>query len=471
MSIKNIIIGSVTAIALFAAPSCDKIDDFGDMNQNPNAATQPQPRALLTNVIANMGSNLSWDQGGASTVSGLYAQLFSETQYTEASRYATPTFNFDGYYVGPLYDLQNIITFEGSTVNQVAAARVIKAHYFKFLTDTWGNIPYTGALAGEGIIAYTPQQEIYVDLIKELKEAADQFDASSMQGDILFNGNVNKWRKYANSLRLLIGLQMSKANATMGKAEVSAALSHSAGVIETNDDNVTVNYPGGNFPNPVYNYYNITQRRDYAVSKTLVDRLSSTGDPRLAAYASNSTGFPYGLKRDDAVAFDNSVGGGWARILSASRRQANSPVVVIGAANIWLARAEAAQRGWTSGNAATAYATGIQRSLEQWGVYSPAGYASYLSNVALTPGNELQQIATQEWTSWFPTGWEAYNVWRRTGFPVLTTAPGTTVAIPRRFPYGPNEYNLNPDNAKAAAELYNVGGVPDSQYGRVWFDQ
>ncbi|MBA3283715.1 MAG: SusD/RagB family nutrient-binding outer membrane lipoprotein, partial [Nitrosopumilus sp.] len=177
------------------------------------------------------------------------------------------------------------------------------------------------------------------------------------------------------------------------------------------------------------------------------------------------------LTRGDAIDFDNSVSGNYARILSDSRRQASSPVVIIGAANIWLARAEAAQRGWTTENVNMAYTTGIQRSLEQWDVYSPAGYASFISNVALTPGNELRQIATQEWLSWFPVGFEAFNVWRRTGFPALTDAPGTNTGIPRRFPYGPNEYNLNIENVTSAASLYSVGGISDSQFGRVWFDQ
>lgn len=471
MKFVNKLFGVVALGLTFAVSSCDKIEDFGDMNENPNATTQPVPAALLTNVLSGIGSNLSWDQGGISTVSGLYAQLFSETQYTEASLYAKPTFNFDGYYTGPLYDLQNIINFEGSTVNQVAAARILKAHYFKFLTDAFGDIPYSGALQGDGIVAYDPQADIYTGIMNELKEAVDQFDNSLLTGDILFNGNASKWQKYANSLRLLVALQMSKANPTLGSAEFSAALSHSAGVIEENSDNVMLAYPGGNFPHPVYNYYNVTQRRDYAVSETVIDRLTSTNDPRINAYASNSTGFPYGLTRADAVDFDNSVGGNWARILSDSRRQASSPVVIVGAANIWLARAEAAQRGWTSDNVVMAYTTGIQRSFQQWGVYDAATYATYISGVALTAGNELRQIASQEWISWFPTGFEAYNVWRRTGFPALTPAPSATTEIPRRFPYGPNEYNLNIENVTSAASLYSVGGVTDSQFGRVWFDQ
>jgi len=482
IKIKYLVLLGVSFVAL---ASCDKVKDFGNTNNNPNQTTSPIPSALLTNVISRMGGDLVYDAGGVNTGAGLYAQLFSETQYTEVSRYNKPTYNYDNpYYAGPLEDLQNIINYNsdpstasiaaqyGSNKNQIAIARILKAHYFKMLTDAVGDIPYSAALKGVGTVAYDKQQDIYKDLFKELKEAVDQFDdGTPAKGDILFGGDNAKWKKYANSLRLLLALNLQKVDAATGKAEFNAALTHSAGVISSNADNVTVQYPGGNYPNPFYNYYNITQRKDYAVSKTMTDRLSSTSDPRLAAYAVNSTGFPYGLTRDNAVAFANA-NPAWSYVLAAAYRQDATPVVVIGAANILLARAEAAQLGWTSENVATLYANGIMASLQQWGVYSAATFATYMANasVALTPGTEMQKIATQEWLAWYPNGLEAWDVYRRTGYPTLTPAPGLT-AIPRRMPYGTNDYSLNPANAQEAANRYTVNGVSDSQYGRVWWDK
>jgi hypothetical protein len=468
-----------------ALQSCDKVKDFGNTNLNPNATTSPIPSALLTNTIARMANDLVFDAGGVNTGSGLYAQLFSETQYTEVSRYNKPTYNFDNpYYVGPLEDLQNIINYNtdpgtapiaakyGSNKNQIAVARILKAHYFKMLTDEIGDIPYFNALKGVGTVPYDKQQDIYPDLIKELKEAVDQFDGGlPAQGDVLFGGDISKWKKYANSLRLLLALNLQKVDPAKGKTEFNAALTHSAGVISSNADNVTVAFPGGNYPNTFYNYYNITQRKDYAVSKTVTDRLTTTSDPRLSAYAVNSTGFPYGLTRDNAVAYANA-NPSWSFILSAANRQDFSPIVVIGAANIDLARAEAAQLGWTSENVATLYATGIMHSFQQWGVYDPTTYANYMANgsIALTPGTEMQKIATQEWITWYPNGLEAFNVYRRTGFPALVPAPGLTT-IPRRMPYGANDYSYNPANVADAASRYVVNGISDSQYGRIWWDK
>jgi hypothetical protein len=93
-----------------------------------------------------------------------------------------------------------------------------------------------------------------------------------------------------------------------------------------------------------------------------------------------------------------------------------------------------------------------------------------MTNVPYAGGGELEKIATQQWLAWFPNGMEGWNVYRRTGFPNLTPAVGTT-AIPRRIPYGPNEFNLNPTNANEAAARYTEGGAPNSQYGRMWWDK
>lgn len=485
MNYKKIIYGFGIGLSFAAFQSCNKIKDFKDVNVNPNATTTPIPSALLTNVEAGMGANLVFDAGGINTGAGLYSQYYSETQYTEVSRYNKPTYNYDGYFVGPIEDLQTIINYNsdpatagaaanyGSNNNQIAIARIIKANYVKLLTDAVGDIPYFNALKGNaGVItaSYDKQQDIYKDLLKELKDAVAQFDnGATVKGDIIFNGDVTKWKKYANSLRFLLALNMGKVDATTAKSEMQAALNDPAGVISSNSDNVTINYIGGSFPNPFYNYYVITQRLDYAVSKTMTDQLSSTGDPRLNVYAQTSKGFPYGLTRDNAVAFANA-NSDWAKIFNETYRQTNSPLSIITAGAMDLARSEAAQRGLTTESASALYAAGIQASFDQWGLGSAATFLAS-SSIALTGGaTDLQKIATQEWVAWFPNGLEAWDVWRRTGYPTLTPAPGLA-AIPRRMVYGANDYAYNASNVADAAARYTVNGQPDSQYARIWWDQ
>jgi hypothetical protein len=484
--INKILIAGVSTSVFFIASCNKKIDDFGTMNQNPGATTKPVTPALLTNVLAGLGG-YTWDAGGITTISGLYSQYFSETQYTEVSTYTKSNPNWDGTYAGSLYDLQNIINYNsdpetaavaasgtnGSNANQIAVARILKAYIFSVLTDAYGDLPYFGALKGDnGIVPFDKQADIYADLFKELNEAVGQFDSGlPASGDILFGGDIVMWKKFANSLHALLALHLSKVNPSLGNTEFNAALNSSGGVL-AEGENVFLKYPGGNFYNPVYNYYAITQRRDYAVSKTLIDWLVGNTDNRLSVFASSTVGFPYGLSRDDAVAFANG-NTTWARLLAgaATSQTANFPIITAG--EVFLARAEAAQLGWTNENVATMYATGISESWKYWGVFDATDYANYMSrpSIDLSGGSELQKIATQEWVSSYPNGLRGWIIWRRTGFPSLTPAPGaSTQVIPRRFAYGTNEYNLNTENVQAAAAQYNSGGDQDSQYGRMWWD-
>jgi len=482
-TIKRIFIITITALTLLFGSSCEKVD-FGNINQNPNQTTEPITSALLTNVLAGLSATI-WDQGNVRTIAGYYSQYYSQTQYTDNSRYAKTTVNIDVFYAAALNDLQMIINYNsddetkakaaanGSNNNQIAVARIVKAYTYWWLTDIWGNIPYSQALQGKGNPAYDNQETIYKDLIKELKEAVGQFDAGpAATGDILFSGNISKWKRFANSVRLLIALQMSKVDANLAKTEFASALSHSAGVIETNENNAAINFPGGVYDNTFYNYYAVVQRDDEAVSKTLTDWLSSRNDPRINVYGSSTIGFPYGLTRDNAVAFGNA-NTNFARPVHPSRRAMTSPMFLIEASHIWLARAEAASRGWTGESANLAYSKGIEMSMRQWGVFSDVGFATYLSqpSVDLGTGSALEKIINQEWATWYPNGIRGWSLWRRTDLPVLTPAPGQSNAIPRRLAHGSNEKDLNPESWKAGVASYTVSGQVDSQWGKMWWDK
>jgi len=460
--------------------SCNKPGDFEDTNVNPNATTIPVPSALLTNVEAVIGNNV-WGNVIVQT-SALYAQYSSETQYTDASRYTDPNLGWDGYYGGPMYDLQTIINYNtdpatkdiaqlyGSNANQIATARILLDYYYMILTDTYGDLPYTGALKNNATPAYDKQQDVYPALINDLKAAVGQFDAGAVfQGDIVYTGNISKWKRFANSLRAILALRMSKINPTLGKTEFAAAIA--AGVIETNADNFTIAYPGGNYRNPVNNYYVITKRFDYAVSKTITDKLTSLVDPRISRFGHTSKGFPYGLSRDDAIAWAD-LNADYANLLAYTATPQTFPFHVISAGQVWLARAEAAKLAWTGDVPVTAYNNGITASMEQWGIAAGA-ITTYLAqtSVMLNGTNDLQKIGEQRWLAHYPDGNQGWAEWRRTGYPVLAPAPGAGKQIPRRMAYGPNDPLYNPTNWNAAATGYIVGGVKDSQDARVWWDK
>jgi hypothetical protein len=163
----------------------------------------------------------------------------------------------------------------------------------------------------------------------------------------------------------------------------------------------------------------------------------------------------------------------WAYILSDALRSPQQPMYILTAAQVSLARAEAAQRGWTTENAANLYSMGLQQGWEQWGVYNATDFGAFMAmpDIDLAGGSEMEKIGMQRWVASFPDGKEAWNITRSTGYPDLTPAPGTTVGIPHRYAISQTQYDLNGENTQAAAASYMVNGIPDSQYGRVWWDK
>lgn len=446
---------------------CSKLNDFGSTNINPNASTTPIVGALMTNVQAGIGGY------AATTRPGLYAQYFSETQYTDVSLYSLPQLNFNGEYAGNLYDLQNIIN-QGVSNNQSVVAKILQQYIFWTLTDRWGDIPYSQALSGNATPAFDRQENIYKGMISALKAAVDAFDASSpITGDIIYNGNISRWRKLANTLRMAMALRLSKVYPTASgyaATEFKAALNHPAGSITTNAENFAVNYPGGNFQNPWFATYN--GRKDFGQSAPMVSLMTGLSDNRQQAFGTSTTGVPYGVTRAKAEAF-TSANTNWSRILRDDLRQDNSTVVVYSAAQAMLARAEAADYGWTTETVSTLYRTGITLSFQQWGLSAPADSYFTQSNVALTSpagtGANLRPIAIQRYIASYPNGLEGWSIWRKTGYPVLTPAPDAvvTTGIPRRYTYGQTEYATNDAATRAAVQA--MGG--DEPNTRIWWDK
>lgn len=454
---------------LWTATGCDKFEDFGDTNVNPGATTTPIVGALLTNVQAGLGGYASF------TRPGLYGQYFSETQYTDASLYAIPQINFSGEYSGSLYDLQNIINVNISN-NQSVVARILQQYIFWTITDRWGDVPYSEALTGNPNPKFDSQETIYKGMIATLKTAVTQFDnTSQITGDIMYNGNVASWKKLANSLRLLMTIRLSKVYrgaSDYAATEFKSALADPAGIITTNAENFRLDYPGGNFKQTWFNTYN--GRKDFAESATMTTLTSALGDGRQAAFGSSTVGIPYGLSRAKAEAF-TAANTNWAFVLAPNYRDEDDEVVVVSAAQVTLARAEAADYGWTSENLTTLYQDGIRLSFAQWGIAAPA--ASYFTQPTVTlsaapgTGANLRPIAIQRYLASYPDGLQGWSIWRKTGFPQLTPAPDATnpsKLIPRRYTYGQGEYASNQAATEAAAGAITGG---DTQDARVWWDK
>jgi hypothetical protein len=435
---------------------------------NPAATTSPILPALLTNVEAGLGGY------GAQTRGGLYCQYFSETQYTDVSLYSLPQLSFEGEYSGSLYDLQNIINTNTSN-NMTQAARILKAYIFSTITDRWGDIPYSQALTGNKTPAFDKQEDVYRGCMRELTQAVAAFDnTSAISGDIIYGGDVAKWKRLANTLRLRLAIQVSKrfpAGSAWAGTEFRAALADAGGTITSNADNFTVAYPGGNFRSPWFSLYD--GRRDFGQSDVMVGVMSSLSDGRQVAFGSSTLGVPYGRVRGFVDPWCQA-NPNWSRILSESNRQQNGRVALVTAAETHLLRAEAADRGWTTENMGSLYQAGIEISFQQWGLAVPAGSYFTQPNVALSnpagTGANIRNIAVQQYIAAYPDGLRGWNIWRRTGFPTLTPAQDATNSsrqIPRRYTYGQTSYASNTAAVTAAAAA--IGG--DTQDTKIWWDQ
>ena len=510
ISIKYLTIAGFFALSITGA-GCAKIDDFGNINSDPSGITAPIPAALLTNVLSQLGGIAS----NARTAT--YSQYVSENQYTDVSLYALPQLEMGGTYAGPLNDMQVIINYNsdpktaaiaaayGSNANQISIAKIVKSYLFWQTTDRWGDVPYSQALLGAANTSpkFDKQEDVYFGIIKEIKEAVAGFDGgATIKGDILYNGDIAKWKKFGNSLRMVMAMRLTKKYPNAGdKAAIqfADAIAASGGIISNNTDNAVLNYPGGSFKNPWYLTYE--SRDDYAESKTIGDILSGLGDTRQSVFGTNTVTFPYGLTRDLAVQFSNSVGNGQSRVLAASKRTESSPVTILGASVVLLAKAEGIERGWIPsggiyGTAETAYNDGITASFNEWGVPLPASYLTGGANYNSGPGvatnigagsapydnfraasnnvqdaitaTKLQRIALQRWLAAYPNGNEGWAEFRRTGVPNLKTTRFATGPYVNRYVYGVNDYSFNNEQTKAAA-----AGIPggDKQESKVWWAQ
>ncbi|MCC6761943.1 MAG: SusD/RagB family nutrient-binding outer membrane lipoprotein [Chitinophagaceae bacterium] len=475
---KKLLILFAAATSLY---SCNKFDDT---NISPALLTQASTKALLTNAQRSM-SDLVLGNTAAARLGALYVQHLSEGPYPGSSLYSDRNLTFTAWYTGPLYDLQTIINYNneglaaangnGSKNNQIAVARIMKAYYYLLMTDKWGDIPYSQALQGNK--AYSPvydkQQDIYTAVFKELTEAVAQINTgeSSVVGDVLLNGDMNAWKRFANTIRMTMALRLTKADVNKGKAEYAAAVA--AGVITSNAQNIAYKFIAGdpNNYNPWYNNYSISNRNDYAISKTLTDYMEPKADPRLKIYGESlSGGVVKGLAYGRNVAVN--IPAAYSRIGDAFRSQ-SSAMPVFNYAQVLFMQAEAAKLGWAAGGDAEAeakYKAAIKASWEQYGVFNQAAYDTYvaLPGVAYVAGDGHKQIITEKWVHLYLNSWESWNDWRRTGFPVLTPAVDAVDSrgIPLRLGYPPTESALNGDNYKVAVTA--IGGTDDN-YGKMWW--
>jgi len=470
--------------------ACDPAE-FGDINVDPRQVAAATSPTLLTYSLQKMPyvTFNSPDRNEAvleTNYLNFFAQYLSEGPYPGGSLYSTRNLAWSTWYTGPLHNLQTIINYNnddsplssgfgyGSKNNQLAMARILKAYYFWFLTDVYGDIPYSEALQANQDLSpsYDSQEAIYTDLFKELTEAQAHINVEEegSSGDILFNGDMVMWKKFANTIRLFMSLRLIERDPAKAQAEFTAALN--AGVLEAGE-NVTYQFIGGdpNNWNPWYEDYSNDNRNDYAISNTLGDYMLTNNDPRIFVYGENLNGqiktLPYGSNSA------KNIPGAFSR-LGSSLQADNTEAPIFTYAQVLFVKAEAAQRGWpVAGETRTAkqlYEDAIKSSWEFWGVYDETAYNAFIADLDIeyNAANGLERIITQKWAHQFLNGFESWTDWRRTGFPVLTPAADATQSggIPMRMAYPSTARALNQEGYDAAVTEQGA----DTNFTRVWWD-
>ncbi len=463
------------AFVTLALPSCE---DLTDLNIDPNNPVSVPAANLLTGAQFAFYSNLH----GTGLNAGwglLMTQQWAENEYADGSRYQADANSFNGtwstFYTGVLNELavaKRIIEADENIpgvikTNQLAILDILMSDVYQTATDFWGDIPYTEALSADfPNPAYDSQSSIYTALLAKTDAAVASLNASSpsfSSGDIIWNGNVNAWKKTGASILMRMAMRVADVDAGLAQQYITKAAGY--GVITTNAENALFRFDAANpgLSNPLWNNVAIGNRDDYCVSALLVNRLTAAGDPRLEKFANRTStgqiiGMPYGLTDAQAFALKSSTSRPSDLVRSAAR-----PHVIIDAAEVAFLTAEAIERGFLNGNAAEAFAKGVTLSMQYWGITD--GIDVYLQANPYNSNNWKESIGNEKWVAFYVNGVQGWAEHRRLDYPVLPVPAAAVVpAIPTRLPYPISEDTNNGSSLRAVTTDIN------DINGKMWWD-
>jgi hypothetical protein len=493
--IKTLVFSTVLLAMLNA---CTK--DFEELNTSPSLVTEDilKPDNLLSKVLKEsifQIPQLGRIESGIGRISEFAGYMASESSGFpfKSMDYGT---NFTNFYRNYLININETIRLtqnDPALSNKNAIARIFRVWLWQNLTDMYGDIPYSeAALDKDKLIAepkYDKQEDIYKDLFTQLKEATAQLDddpskASYGAADLLFQGDVNAWRKFANSLRLRMAIRVRYADNALAQQNIREVINEP--LISTNAENASLlseDESAANAANrsPLVNLRNSGLNEPRHLSFTVLEILVLTNDPRIPIYfklpkfINPAAAIPYRARPinpegDERIPYGMDSISLVGDYFEAPQFTFN----LITAAEVNYLKAEAALAGLTPGDANAFYRTGIQLAMEQYGVPADAITTFLASAPATLSGTEeqkLEQIIDEKYITLVYQSLEAWSEYRRTGYPKMWLGSGATDTdgqVPRRQTYPADEYSKNGANVAAAAANYPDG---DKLTSRVWWDQ
>jgi hypothetical protein len=492
MRYRRLGIAGLGSALVLGVGACDP-DKLVEVNQDPNNPTSAPPQAVFT--YATRIAMQRWFGSNPTNMRGpvLTAQHLAQVQYPDEDQYArldaTVTDNsFIFTYAQELKNFQAVIDAAKPDNQEMlwGPAQVMRSLLFGYVTDVWGDVPYSEALRGDAadpVIqpAYDAQQDIYAGLFRDLTEAVAAMAAGANPASVLpavgaadplYGGNRLRWQRFGNSLRARHAMRLANVDQPTARAELNAAISAPGGLIQSNADNAQMRWPGdGIYDNPWA--VNNRTRDDHRLSDRLMGQMLPYNDPRVPVYAQPTlanpavyAGMPNALTPDSAATYSLTSSRPGRVFYSTNRfcsgctglTGASFPSFVLTYAEVSFILAEAAERGWIGGSAAAYYEQGIRASMAQWGVTDAAAIDAYLArpgiayNVAGTTADRQTQIALQKWIALYTDGVQAWAEWRRTCVPA-TVRPGPAAVIntvPRRYQYSLRDRLVNGANVAAA---------------------
>jgi len=451
-------------IATFTLTSCES--DITTLNVDPK-----HPQVLPSANLLAMGQNQQFYYGFTGSVNHnnyrFFVQQWSETTYTDETNYDLVTRNqprnlFNRLYVYTLnnYDqAKKNLASEGNSAavanNKWATLEIASIFAWEQAVDSFGDIPYSQALKaadGQFAPAYDDARTIYTDLFRRIDAAIAKIntaEAGYATGDIVYHGDMSKWKKMANSLKLRLAMNLADADATVAKTMAEAAVT--SGVMTADADSYSLHFDGATFTNPVFDDLVASGRYDFVPSKPVIDMMNTKADPRRAVWFTTVGGI-----------FKGGVFGSLNPYANYSHMSSfflapDAPANLLSYTEVLFLRAEGAARGYNmGGTAASFYDAAIQASMAENGV-SSADAATYLAANAYDATNWKRSIGEQVWIALFNRAFAAWNFTRRLDNPVFVNPTNSrTTSVPFRMPYSDQEYVLNKTNVTAAAT--KIGG-------------
>lgn len=519
---------------LLAVSSCD--GDFEDINTDPNRADGNvfDPNLILPTVSYNYG-NMMTGYTGAILFQSMWVQVMASTStgganyYSNADKYvASGSTNSyiqsvwnDGYSAASrVYQMQALAETKGFS-NLVAVGEIWKVLTLSFVSDIYGDIPYSEALQAESGITqpkYDSQSEAYMAMLADLEGALTSINESGdpIKNDVLYSGDLGKWKKLGYSIMLRMAMRLVEVDASTAQSYVQKAIA--GGVFTSTDDEaVLVSDQNNGYANSSANALNVVDDvYEVRWSQKMIDFLKSNNDPRLSiisevpepGLAANRNGAAEG-NSDPSVQIGMPNGydlrGGATDITNAPNypgptgsgddvapigkysrptaiyRDRDAPVFILTYAEIQFLLADAATRGFSvPGTASSYYASGLEGAMTTIGKFGGGSVsASEASDFAASnpldtssTSASLEMINTQIWatTGILANFVESWNNWKRSGYPELNSVNYTgnfsSGQIPRRQLYPASESTTNPQGLASA--IANMGG--DTWINNVWWD-